>query len=705
MPLIVDSVDEIPNPFHVKDFGVPQTISSKSFPKIPLHKKFWKWKYLGLYAHYAGLGLIMSSVNCSTNFCYYYFRGPHNVCANSWSLIVIPWGFKIFLAILTDSFRPWGYRRKIYLSVGWAGVVFFTLLISCLADSLSVDAWIGLSLLTQLFLMLADTVADGICIEVGQLEPPAERGQVLATGQRIRFILTIFGAIVQSFLLNGKDGNPPDCRISPSECWSWGLSTRGYYGLLTSLSAVLAAPILWYQELDASAVPQLPLGAQCARLLSTLRHPTTLYLIIFVAGNNCFSTMNSILMWYVQYELLYLTNLQSGLSSVLSCAITALAIYLFQSFLRHANWRRAQVVNVWFCAVTGLLWIPSFYNYGHTLSSWFAVFLNLNMSVGAAFTQVVFGMAVIELAEPGLEATSYELIISVANCSTIINNFLATQLLTIMNIETCIDRSHMHCQRNPRAVNLASVETFFGSNGPNQFMIYSVVMFAINIVSCAMFTRFLPKSREQCRVWKYASQGGCEDGETIVSYMEGLPKAVRGLSSVVTSRYSHSHSHSQSDLFERLSESIRSSFSQRSNRQSLSLSISSSARSIELRPSTLSSRLTYNKSDTSDTNISSSSLQTLPAFHSTKEIRGQDHEHEKEEEHEYDKSKVGGDKFYHYFSPKEILGVLVQDRNRVGFISISIAALIIGYQTCSAVALLDPKISCKTAFGGPGCHH
>jgi hypothetical protein len=314
-------------------------------------------------------------------------------------------------------------------------------------------------------------------------------------------------------------------------------------------------------------------------------------------------------------------------------------------------------------------------------------------------------MAVIELAEPGLESTSYELIISVANCGTIINNFLATQLLSVMNIETCIDRTQMHCERNPRAVNLSSIESFFGSNGPNQFMIYSVVMFAINIVSCAIFTRFLPKSREQCRVWKYSSQGGCEDGETLVSYIEALPKAVQSVSYVITSRHSHIDSHSQSDLFERLSLSIRSSFSQRSNRQSPSLSISSSARSIELRPSTLSSRLTYNKSD-SDTEISS--LHTLPAFPNTKEFRGHGtvvREDEKEEEHENDKSKVGGNKLYRYFSPKEILGVLVQDRNRVGYLSIAIAALIIGYQTCSAVALLDPKISCMTAFGGPGCHH
>jgi hypothetical protein len=43
-------------------------------------------------------------------------------------------------------------------------------------------------------------------------------------------------------------------------------------------------------------------------------------------------------------------------------------------------------------------------------------------------------MAVIELAKPGQEATTYELIITVANSASLLNGILSTQLLTPMNV-------------------------------------------------------------------------------------------------------------------------------------------------------------------------------------------------------------------------------------------------------------------------------
>ena len=55
----------------------------------------------------------------------------------------------------------------------------------------------------------------------------------------------------------------------------------------------------------------------------------------------------------------------------------------------------------------------------------------------ATLTQVLFSMAVIELAKPGQEAITYELIVSVANAGLTVTVVLATQLLTPFNAVTC----------------------------------------------------------------------------------------------------------------------------------------------------------------------------------------------------------------------------------------------------------------------------
>ena len=45
--------------------------------------------------------------------------------------------------------------------------------------------------------------ADGYCVELGHLESHEKRGQILATGQFIRFMTCVFAGGIQSFLLNG----------------------------------------------------------------------------------------------------------------------------------------------------------------------------------------------------------------------------------------------------------------------------------------------------------------------------------------------------------------------------------------------------------------------------------------------------------------------------------------------------------------------
>ena len=700
----MEPVDSIPNPLHVHD-ALAEPVGS---PAVPLYIQFWKWEKVGLYCHYMGVGLVMSSVNLCNNFCYYTYGGSPSVCANSWSLIVLPWGLKVLYALVTDSFRPWGYRRWVYLCAGWVGVIFFSLLLAILAKSVTVTGWIGLSLVVQGFLMLADTVADGICIEVGQLESVEERGQVLATGQRVRFAMTIFGALIQCLLVNGNNStNPPGCRLSPSHCWQWGLGPSQYYGLLTALLCVVAAPILFYKELDASSVPLLSFSEQRLRLWRTLSSPPILYLLVFVAGNNCFSAMNSITMMYVEFVTTGgISNLQTGVASLLSSFVTFLAIFVFQTKFRGSNWRCAQIANMLFCAVTGLLWILVYFNFGHMLSGWTSVILDANWSVGAAFTQVLVGMAVIELAKKGLESTAFELIISVANAGTIINNYLATELLAALRITTCdeINKTdnglgNFQCRR-AGGVNIATKAAFLATDGPWLFTKYSLVMFAINVLGIFVFTRFLAKNKKECTDWKNKSFGGCEEGETFVTIVESLPRAMRAMSLQV-------------------SETARSSLSLVGFVGRDSTVGASTRSSVIVGAQTASSRESRAFSAAGEVELgrgrgttgigvggirslsTESTASTVIASHSSKPTRQSRRVSTVGLESELAPSPTL--RVIDYFSPKELLGILVADRDRVGRVSVFITVSIIFYQLFATVALLNKSWACHRALGGAGC--
>ena len=135
--------------------------------------------------------------------------------------------------------------------------------------------------------MFSDVPSDGYSVELGKLEPNAQRGQILATGQRIRFIFAAISGLIQMFLLNGPTTNAPD---SP-DAWSWGLTMQSYYGLLFAITLVLVLPIFYFKEvrkihkITGEVSPPPPahsLTHFMEELWVVLQNQTTLSLLIYV---------------------------------------------------------------------------------------------------------------------------------------------------------------------------------------------------------------------------------------------------------------------------------------------------------------------------------------------------------------------------------------------------------------------------------------
>jgi hypothetical protein len=110
------------------------------------------------------------------------------------------------------------------------------------------------------------------------MEPPSQRGQILATGQRLRFTFSMIAGLIQTFLLNGKSTSPSDCKIGISGCWSFGLTMQGYYGLLFCFTLALVLPIFYMREIKANSKVGVRKrsrgsGLVCAYCLAAYRSP------------------------------------------------------------------------------------------------------------------------------------------------------------------------------------------------------------------------------------------------------------------------------------------------------------------------------------------------------------------------------------------------------------------------------------------------
>ena len=110
-------------------------------------------------------------------------------------------------------------------------------------------------------------------------------------------------------------------------------------------------------------------------------------------------------------------------------------------------------------------------------------------------------MAVIELAKPGQEATTYELLVTVGNSAILVNGIIATQMLTAFNGVACgSDDDAATCGSD--TVDTRSREDFNNSNGPERFTQYTLVLNAISVGAVLAFVRFLPRNKEECHEWK-----------------------------------------------------------------------------------------------------------------------------------------------------------------------------------------------------------
>jgi hypothetical protein len=93
--------------------------------------------------------------------CSYVYEGDSNTCANARNLVFFAWNFKLVFALVTDSYRPFGLRRKPWMLFGLGCVLILLALLTAFADKLSASSWLGSLLVMQLFLMFSDVPADG----------------------------------------------------------------------------------------------------------------------------------------------------------------------------------------------------------------------------------------------------------------------------------------------------------------------------------------------------------------------------------------------------------------------------------------------------------------------------------------------------------------------------------------------------------------
>lgn len=103
----------------------------------------------------------------------------------------LPWSFKVFYGLLSDTVPIFDYRRKPYLIIGWTLYVFTNFSLAACQTPGIVSSITG-SFLMTVALLLAEVATDTLCVERAKLETIHMKGNLQVTG----FTYRAFGRIL-----------------------------------------------------------------------------------------------------------------------------------------------------------------------------------------------------------------------------------------------------------------------------------------------------------------------------------------------------------------------------------------------------------------------------------------------------------------------------------------------------------------------------
>jgi len=339
------------------------------------------------------------------------------------TLVGLPWSFKIFYGLLSDSVSLMGYRRKPYLIIGWSIYVLVNLIL-CFEGRPGINSVIILSFISTCGLLLADVATDTLCVERARLESEENKGGLQSNGYIFRSCGMVIGALSGALLYN-KDS------------WGWGLSIAQIYAINASfpLFLVLPASIPLIELATPNPIP--PIRQQLIDVWKTLQLRAVWRPMAFIYTYNVLQIPNA--SWYnFLVEGLEFSNFQLGLLSISSAVMTFLGLACYKRFFFKTSWRMiyvgTTVLGLFFSIMQLLLVLRINTKFGIS-DVVFALGDNVFAAFVAAIQYLPSLVMYVTLCPEGSEGTTYALLTTISNLAGTVGSDFGSWLVTFFNTD------------------------------------------------------------------------------------------------------------------------------------------------------------------------------------------------------------------------------------------------------------------------------
>jgi len=238
------------------------------------------------------------------------------------TVMAVPWCFKVLYGFLSDCVPINGERRKPYLMLGWFFYLISNLALAAMGEP-SIPAVIFFVFLMTSAYMLADVMTDALIVERSRYE--SRKGDLQSRGYIIRFFGSTIGAALGAVVYNKND-------------WSFYLPISIIFLLNGLFILVFLLPFIPYLvELSDDCKPK-PFKKQCADLFETVQLRAVWQPMTFVYIFNAMQIANAAWMSFL-VEGLGFKAWEIGVLGTIASLMTWFGIIAYEKYLFESSWR------------------------------------------------------------------------------------------------------------------------------------------------------------------------------------------------------------------------------------------------------------------------------------------------------------------------------------------------------------------------------
>lgn len=335
----------------------------------------------------------------------------------------LPFSFKIFYGLLSDSMPVLGYKRKPYLIIGWLGFTITNCVLAAMKTP-SIDASILGNFIMTCFIILADVATDTMCVERSRLEKDINRGTFQALGYSFRALGMFIGAVFGSISYN---------KTSESLTISQVFLINGIFPLVFLLPSCFSVIEI---TIGGNNVSRPNLCTQMANLWSMLKLNAVWIPVLYIFFYNSMQIPNQAWNNFL-LDGLQFTVFDIGLISIFAALAGWLGILFYKEFFFHTNWRYIFIATSLLSSFFSMLQLILIYRINEIWGMsdlWFAVGEEASIHIFFAIQTMPVCIMFVCMCPAGSEGVAFALLTTASNLGTTMAGNLGSWLTEIWDV-------------------------------------------------------------------------------------------------------------------------------------------------------------------------------------------------------------------------------------------------------------------------------